>query len=192
MKVPCSKCGAAILTSTADKNGGLCVPCRKGTRESLERAKRWYKEQRERERTDPFWKLWQTLVTRVDKAESGLSALSDVEKQYFAVGLLDGEVYNGGFDQYFHNSSGGTYRWAVLGLEAMEAKRSLELLQRAKQVLFDFDDVPEDTSARRSYLAHKQSPSRSKRLEGLDDEYWKDPDTLAKRSEAFARKHGFV
>jgi hypothetical protein len=26
-KIPCSKCGALILPSTAEKMGGLCMPC---------------------------------------------------------------------------------------------------------------------------------------------------------------------
>ena len=26
-KIPCTKCGAMILPTTAEKNGGLCMPC---------------------------------------------------------------------------------------------------------------------------------------------------------------------
>ena len=30
MKVPCAECGAEILSTTAERNGGLCVPCSRG------------------------------------------------------------------------------------------------------------------------------------------------------------------
>lgn len=191
-KVPCAKCGVAILESTAEKNGGLCAPCKAGTREPIEAARARNKEERERENTDPLRLLWRNLVHRAYEANDGLSGFSEAEKQYFAVGLLDGEVYNGGFDQFFFNSSGSYFKYAIAGLEAMDAQQSLVLLQRAKQVLFDFDEVYEDTEKRRAFLLQRVSDSRTKRLEELDAQYWKDPDSLAIRSEQFARSKGLV
>jgi len=38
-KSPCSKCGVMILATTAEKTGGLCIPCKNGTRESLEESR---------------------------------------------------------------------------------------------------------------------------------------------------------
>jgi DNA-directed RNA polymerase subunit RPC12/RpoP len=38
-KVPCEKCGAKILPTTAENNGGLCFPCKDGRRESIEERK---------------------------------------------------------------------------------------------------------------------------------------------------------
>ncbi len=34
-KVPCKECNAQVLPSTAEKNDGLCMPCKKGTRGKL-------------------------------------------------------------------------------------------------------------------------------------------------------------
>lgn len=191
-KVECKKCGALILETTAQKNSGLCVPCKSGKRESIEAAKKWHKEEREREKTDPFRILWHALVHRVNEASEGFSGLSEAEKRYFAVGLLDGEVYNGGFDQYFFNHSGSHYKYALIGLEEMEATQALALLQRAKQALFNFDDVPEDTEKRRRLLQKLASDSFSKRLDELDTQYCKDPDGLSARAENYARAHGLV
>jgi hypothetical protein len=191
-KVVCTKCGALILETTAQRNGGLCVPCKSGKRESVEAAKKWHKEQREREKTDPFRILWHVLVHRVHETSEGFSGLSEAEKRYFAVGLLAGEVYNGGFDQYFFNHSGCHYKYALLGLEEMEATQTLALLQRAKQALFNFDEVPEDTGKRRRLLQELASESRSKRLDELDAQYYKDPDGLSARAERYARAHGLV
>lgn len=46
-KIPCIQCGALILTSTVEKTGGLCMPCKNGTRESMEKSRRWNQELRE-------------------------------------------------------------------------------------------------------------------------------------------------
>jgi hypothetical protein len=118
--------------------------------------------------------------------------LSEAEKLYFAVQLLEGEVYNGGFDQYFFNSSGSYYRYAVLGLKELEAAQALALLEEAKQILFNSADVPEDPGHRRQLLRERSSVARTQCLEQLDKLYWKDPDGLWPRCEAFARKHGLV
>lgn len=191
-KVPCKKCGALILESTATKNGGLCVPCKSGKRESIEASKKWHKEQRELDRTDPLRKLWSELVHRAHETDKGFAGFTEAEKQYFAVGLLDGEVYNGGFDQYFFNSSGSYYQYALAGLKAIDATQSLIILEKAKQVLFDFEQIPEDTEKRRAFLRARASASRSNRLEELDKEFWKDPDGLATRWQEFAKRWGLV
>jgi hypothetical protein len=191
-KVPCTKCGAAILEATAQRNAGLCIPCKNGTRESIEQGKRWYQGQREREKNDPLWKLWRDLVHRVHHTDPGFDGLSEPEKQYFAVGLLDGEVYNGGFDQYFSNSSGDYHQWAERGLEAMEALQALDLVRQAKQIVFGFSDVPKDRGLRQSKLMQGDNKSRTERLERIDEKYWKDPDKLSERSARFAQQHGLV
>lgn len=168
------------------------MPCKTGTRKSIEAAKVRITEQREREISDPFRILWRELVRRVHQNELGFDGLSEPEKLYFSVGLLDGELYNGGFDQYFFNHSGSYYEYATRGLGEMGAVQALELLQRAKQVLFDFSDVPEDTTKRRHLFRERASPSRSQRLEVLNSLYCKDPDSISVRSAAFARAHNLV
>lgn len=192
MKIPCCDCGVLILQETAERNGGLCIPCKSGTRAKIEASKVAAKRERELDATDPFRIYWRKLVDMIYKTPGGLSSLSEVERQYWAVGCLSGDVYNGGFDQYFYNSSGSTYISALHGLDAMGAVVSLNLLQRAKQVIFEFNDVPEDTGARRAMLASVQNASLQQRLDELDKNFWADPDKLAVLSEGFAIRHGLV
>lgn len=118
--------------------------------------------------------------------------MSEVERQYWAVGCLSGEVYNGGFDQYFHNSSGSTYNDTLKGLEAMGALASLILLQKAKQVIFGFQAVSEDTGVRRSMLTSVGDESQQQRLNELDKQFWADPDRLAELSQDFAVRHNLL
>lgn len=192
MKVSCSDCGVLILQETADRNGGLCLPCRSGTRSRIEASKAAAKRERELDATDPTRIYWRKLVDMVFKAPDGLSSLSEVERQYWAVGCLSGEVYNGGFEQYFHNSSGSTYNDALKGLEEMGALASLILLQKAKQVVFGFQAVPVDTGVRRSMIAAIGDESQQRRLDELDKQFCADPDKLAELSQNFAVRHDLI
>ncbi|WP_163324627.1 DMP19 family protein, partial [Enterobacter hormaechei] len=56
--------------------------------------------------------------------------------------VLSGEVHNGGFDQYFGNSSGDQYQAARAGLRELEAEDALALLERAAALLFGDGPVP--------------------------------------------------
>ncbi|MCH7335594.1 hypothetical protein [Acinetobacter sp. NIPH 2699] len=76
------------------------MPCKNGYRKSIEVSKKFYEEER-RYRESPEWKYWQWLVDQVNKTEMGFSELSYKSKLYFSINLLLGEVFNGGFDQYF-------------------------------------------------------------------------------------------
>jgi hypothetical protein len=168
------------------------MPCKTGKREIMEAGKRRIREERESDLTDPLRRLWRDLVKRVHDTTDGLADLSEMEKQYFAVCLLDGEIYNGGFDQYFFNHSGTYYSHALLGLESMGAAQALTLLLRAKHVLFAFNEVPEDTERRRAILQKSSSDSHTLRLKQLDELYGKDPDGLRLRCEAFAQRHKLI
>jgi hypothetical protein len=61
----------------------------------------------------------------------GFDALLAPERQYIALYWLVGDVSNGGFDQYFTNSSGDLALLAVEGLKAVGAIESLLILERA-------------------------------------------------------------
>jgi hypothetical protein len=196
-KVPCSKCGVPILEATSLRTDGLCMPCKGGYRESLEKSKRQIQEERERNLTDPYRKLWVSLVEKVHHTPIGFDGLSHAEKLYFAACLLEGEVCNGGFEQYFFNDSGSYCPYAEEGLIAVGAFQTLELLQAAKEVLFPGVPVPVTIGERRRALpSHPEmdsSPSGwSQILHGLDQRFWTDPDGIGLRLEAFARDHGLV
>ena len=196
-KVPCSKCGVSILESTALRTNGLCMPCRGGYRESIENGKRHILEERERSLTDPYRKLWLSLVEKVYHSQTGFDGLRHPEKLYFAVGLLEGEVYNGGFHQYFFNDSGSYYPYAEEGLITLGAFQKLELLQKAKELLFPDGAVPIKTGERRRALpsypeGNSPTPKWSEVLDDLHKRYCADSEGMALRLESFARNHGLV
>lgn len=168
------------------------MPCKAGTRASMEASKAAAQRERMLDATDPFQIYWHHLVDRVHGSSAETNPLSDAEQQYWAVGCLIGEVHNGGFDQYFYNSSGATYLAAIDGLQAMSASTSLLLLQKAKKLIFGLGEVPVASYARRTLIATADGALLQQRLDRLDRQFWTDPDELAARSEAFAVTHGLV
>jgi len=188
-KVPCKECNALVLPSTAERTGGLCMPCKNGTRKSMEQAKENAIKERELDKTCPFRAYWRKLVDRVYDEKQGFTTLTEEEKLYYSVCVLIGEVYNGGFVQFFDNSSGAQYRYAELGLIRMEARASLKLLREAKNSLFGKQSVPTD-QAQRWEIIRKLTDEPD--LDSLDTEFYKDTDKLDEKTEKFAVEHGLV
>ena len=180
--------------STAQKTNGLCMPCKGGYRESIEARKREIHEERERDRTNPDRRLWLSLVEQVHHSATGFDGLSHPEKLYFAIGCLEGDVYNGGFHQYFFNDSASYYAYAEEGLIAIGALQTCELLNEAKHVLFAAEAVPVKVSERRNALqghmkTEPEAAKSSQKLDDLDTRYWLDSEGIGARMKAFARDH---
>ena len=188
-KIQCKECEALVLPSTAERTGGLCMPCKKGTRKSMEQAKEKAMQDGELDKTCPFRAYWRNLVERVYDEGQGFNTLSEEEKLYYSVCVLTGEVYNGGFIQFFDNTSGARYSYAELGLVRIEAKESLKLLRAAKTSLFGKQGVPKGQAERWAIIRkHTDEPD----LDELDTEFYKDADELDKKLENFAIKSGLV
>lgn len=80
--------------------------------------------------------LTSTVRTRVlEKAMAlGSTKLSEAERVIWLVDLLEGEVSNGGFHQYFSNSSGDCARKTLAAVRALDAPKLLALYERALAV----------------------------------------------------------
>lgn len=194
-KIPCTCCGVLILPATAGRTGGLCMPCNNGTRDSMDQSREFYKKQRE---YDPYRALWESLVERVYGADAGLENLSEDEKTYYYVGSLDGEIYNGGFHQFFSNSAGDCFEETRAALVRLNASSALSLLEQARMLLFGEMPVPrgqvERNRAMPEYPEDEQCPESdwSLRLSQLDDEYYRDTDRIGEKLENFARQTGLI
>lgn len=189
-KTVCSKCGAEILTATAARTNGLCMACKQGIRKNIESSKKYYEEQR---KPDPFRDYWKDLTHRVHQTTEGFDGLSPKEKTYYAVCILDGEVYNGGLHQFFFNHSGEYYREALNGLAELGAFYSRELLIAARLALFPNGDMPHETRLRREMLCSYPDESATDRiLDELDKKYYEDPDKLGELLRKYALSHRLV
>lgn len=115
------------------------------------------------------------LDDRIWKA-SGLAALTQPQRRYSAVKALDLEVRNGGFSQYFFNSSGDEWKSALAALEAMGSKERLELLQQALSK-FDKSSPSESRNRRMEQLAKIESGNESV-FRDLETRYYKSSENL--------------
>ncbi len=67
------------------------------------------------------------------------------------------------------------YKYVILGLEELDATQSLALLQRAKLVLFENENMPEYVGKRREVILQHKSDDCLQLLNELDKQFYKDP-----------------
>jgi hypothetical protein len=157
-----------ILAATAEANGGECMPCKRGIRQKLAEGKvRAAQRKAALANPGPGTLHWRWLVNEVYRTPSGIGGLSAVNANFFAAFQVEGEVYNGGFEQYFANSSADFYSYAVRGLDDIGAIECRDILIAAKAVLFGTGDVP-PTQAARFPEIEKLGPGRTDALNALD------------------------
>lgn len=77
------------------------------------------------------------------ESNKGWQALTKAEQHILAIEILNGEVNNGGFTQYYFNSSGDHWIDALAGLDAIGAAKHKELMLRT---LSFFPDKKTSTS----------------------------------------------
>ena len=163
------------------------MPCKGGYRKNIEASKVRYEEEK-KYRESAEHKHWHWLVDQVYKSDDGFAKLSRENQLFSATNLVIGEVYNGGFDQYFHNSSADYFNLAIEGLNTMQASKSLALLMSAKTLIFGELEVPSNTGERRQIM-QAQGDVHQAKLESFDKEFWSDPDQLSERMTRYAKEH---
>jgi Domain of unknown function (DUF4375) len=177
-----------ILPSTAESTGGLCMPCKQGIRAQMEQSRKYHESLKQ---YNPYRELWLSLVKR-STDDRTLSKWSDDERTYFCVRLLEGEVYNGGFDQFFTNSSGEYYKVALNGLDQLNATNSHRLLEQAAWVAFKGMPPPKDRRERQSLIFKFEDDKQQAALDRLDKLFWDDPDHLGELLSEFAKVKGLI
>ena len=179
-----------ILVTTAEANGGECMPCKRGIRKKLEEGKvRAAQRKAALANPEPATLHWRWLVNAVYRTPSGIGGLSATNQNFFAAFLLEGEVYNGGFEQYFGNSSANFYAYAVRGLEDIGAAECRDILIAAKDVLFGTDGVP-DTQAARLAEIEEMGPARTEALNAIDRRFGAAAARMRELGRDYAAKHG--
>jgi hypothetical protein len=185
-----------MLQRTAERSGGVCIPCHNGTRAAIEDSKRRYAEERKRDRDndaararitskaaptlgdflatdDPLGVLWLVLVRTVFSDGTHTAHVENLSRDartvYFAQ-ILEGEVINGGFSQFFSNSSGDNAHETLEALVEVGASTAARLLSKAIRT-FPGGRVPRDRSARCQQLFQHEEHN-STFWDALDQEYY--------------------
>ena len=104
----------------------------------------------------------------------GKTGLKAEEAELLAVWLLDAEVNNGGFDQYFWNTAGELISEAIEGLEIIGAEDLASIADAAAAELSDkFESSSRDQ--RRQQIDELQA-SWGSRLSSYDTQYYNSKD----------------
>ncbi len=180
----CTRCGVRILKMTANERGGLCTPCSRGEREQINEGRRRFEEMKAY-RQSPSWLFWKRLVA-MSTAE-----MSEAESFYYAANLVRGEVLNGGFEQFFSNSSGSYYGIAERALRRLDATEAAGILRDAKTVLFGAADVPDWHGRNAVTRAIEHGSECYETLSALDKRFWELNEDLCERIESFGVECGF-
>lgn len=106
-----------------------------------------------------------------------IEALSQGQRMIWATQWAAEEVYNGGFHQYFHNSSGAFAPHAYDGFLLIGADEHAEVLNRAMQTFLDehelHDRIRADGSIEAFVAGYKET-----RLTELDPMFWELSDRV--------------
>jgi len=117
----------------------------------------------------------------------GFEGLLPAERVAYCVDALEREVNNGGFAQFFENSSGDASAEAVAALEEIGAAQAADLLRRAIN-LFPGGAPPRNRDARLQLLDAMSDGRRSEWGE-LDQRFCSYPDDLTALMRRFVETH---
>jgi len=113
--------------------------------------------------------------------------LTRPEQIFYGVWELEAEVNNGGFHQYFFNSS-GDYAFAIVdALKEIGAHQAATIVHRAIR-LFDGGLFSRDLAARQTQLLALPENSNTK-FNRVDEEFYQYPDNLTDLLYAYVRQH---
>lgn len=137
--------------------------------------------------TDNPWKtVGDVFLKLISRAANSPSAMSDADWVVYRVWSLLGEVSNGGFDQYFFNSSGGQALPTLDALKAIGDTKAAAVLEKALKV---FSEPPSpDRDRRWEQLDHLTKATR-KKFEALDKELYDCGQDVVEKLAAYIRSH---
>lgn len=131
------------------------------------------------------------LAALAERSDSRLilseyTALSGAERVFRAVWELEAEINNGGFDQYFFNSSGDLARAAIDGLRAIGANAMARIVADAV-VAAKYD--PEVTHDVRQAALDDLDEENLEKLDEFDQAFYAYPDDLTVLLYEYVSKH---
>ncbi|HEY0997113.1 MAG TPA: DMP19 family protein [Gemmatimonadaceae bacterium] len=123
-------------------------------------------------------RFYQALAHAQEReARDGYAALTDDERVVLCLGEMEAEVNNGGWEQYFLNSSGDHAHDTLRALQAVGATVAAEILQSAMKV-FGKGGPPADRGAREALLGGLTAKQRAT-LDRLSSRYYAQAEPIA-------------
>jgi hypothetical protein len=130
-------------------------------------------EQAELELQDEFYHRYEETLGLTDEE---IAALPDDKLMIYAIGLLEAEINNGGFYQYFDNTEGTLSAQTLHFLEQIKAPVASKLLRKAIEIFSPMPAADEDAWYEK--LDEVDEKHRDT-LDNLDEEYYEQVENLA-------------
>ena len=116
-----------------------------------------------------------------------MSALSEAERIFYITQTLEMEVNNGGFSQFFYNSSGNFSNELVSAFTAIGANVTATICQKAISAFGR--DIPVDSDEREKMLDELESDEIDEILEECDSAFYDYEDNLNELNYNFVMKN---
>ena len=116
-----------------------------------------------------------------------MSILSDAERIFYITQTLEMEVNNGGFSQFFYNSSGNFSNELVGAFTSIGANTTAAICQRAIDAFGR--DIPVDRYERQEILDELESDELDEALGECDEEFFAYEDNLNELNYNFVMKN---
>jgi hypothetical protein len=113
--------------------------------------------------------------------------LTEHQKLFYLNQNLEREINNGGFNQYFCNSSGDTAHETILSLKAIGADKTADILQKAIDQ-FPNKAVPKDRDERTEIVEQIEEVA-DKVWRDLDQKFYEYEDDLNTLNIEYVKKH---
>ncbi len=117
--------------------------------------------------------------------ESGFGCLNDIELVLLSVWMLEVEVNNGGFNQFYWNSAGDVANQVVHSLQKIGAPKTAEIVSDANR-LFGEAGPPLDRQERQSKL-EEIAVNLVEEFESLDLRFYEYPHNLEELMYQYAK-----
>jgi hypothetical protein len=118
-----------------------------------------------------------------ERARHDQRSLTDVEQVVLAVEALEREVNNGGYHQFFTNSSREFAATIVASLQRIGCEKAAKLTQKAIDALDLLDLSAESIGS----VITTDNKNRVKKLQHCDDAYYRNAEPIAERLFAFIK-----
>jgi len=118
---------------------------------------------------------------------NGIDKLTEYQKSFYFNQNLEREINNGGFNQYFYNSSGNFAHDTVISLKEINANKTADILQEA---INQFPDsiVPKNRDERQTLL-EEMGETANDIFETLDQKFFLYEDDLNTLNIDYIRKN---
>jgi hypothetical protein len=140
---------------------------------------------------EPYWETVSIYNGPIAFLE-GFERLPEPARHLFAVWWCDAEVCNGGFHQFFSNSTGVLAPEALEGFQAIGLRKCAELVALAIGKFYEL--YPRDREARQAALQVMELPGEQRRdwdpFYALDDRYYaaREDENFEQRLDDYARR----